>query len=137
MKGVNKAIILGYVGKDPEVRYMPSGGAAANFSVATSEQWKDKQTGQKKERTEWHNISAFGKLAEIIGEYVKKGDPVYIEGKIQTRKWQDRDGNDRYTTEIVTSELQMLGGRVQQSGASTNNEQPEKSNEGFDQDIPF
>lgn len=109
MKGINKAVILGRVGKDPEIRYAGNGNAIANFSVATSESWKDKQTGQKQEKTEWHRVSSFGKLAEIIGQYVKKGDAIYIEGKIQTRKWQDNNGQDRYTTEIVANEMQMLG----------------------------
>ena len=110
-KGVNKAIILGSLGNDPEMRYTADGKAIANLSVATNEQWKDKQTGEKKEKTEWHRVSAFGRLAEIMGEYLKKGSQVYIEGKIQTRKWQDQDGKDRYTTEIVAHEMQMVGGR--------------------------
>ena len=109
--GVNKAIILGNVGNDPELKYTASGNAIANISIATSESWKDKQTGQKQEKTEWHKVSAFGRLAEIIGEYVKKGSKVYIEGKIQTRKWQDKNGEDRYTTEIVANELQLLDSR--------------------------
>ena len=111
MKGVNKAIILGNVGNDPELKYTANGNAIANISIATSESWKDKQTGQKQEKTEWHKVSAFGRLAEIIGEYVKKGSKVYIEGKIQTRKWQDKNGEDRYTTEIVANELQLLDSR--------------------------
>ena len=109
--GVNKAIILGNVGNDPELKYTANGNAIANISIATSESWKDKQTGQKQEKTEWHKVSAFGRLAEIIGEYVKKGSKVYIEGKIQTRKWQDKNGEDRYTTEIVANELQLLDSR--------------------------
>lgn len=116
-KGVNKVILVGNLGKDPDIRYMPSGGAVANFSVATSESWKDKNTGEQKEKTEWHNISIFGKLAEIAGEYLRKGSQVYIEGALQTRKWQDQSGNDRYTTEVVVQgfggEMQMLGGKLE------------------------
>jgi single-strand DNA-binding protein len=110
-RGVNKVTIVGNLGQDPEVRYMPSGGAVTNISVATSESWKDKQTGQPQERTEWHRIVFFNRLAEIAGEYLKKGSQVYIEGSLRTRKWQDQSGQDRYTTEIVASEMQMLGGR--------------------------
>jgi single-strand DNA-binding protein len=111
MAGINKAIIVGRLGKDPEMRYMPDGTAVANFSVATSEDWKDKATGEKKERTEWHRIVAFRKLGEICGEYLAKGKLVYIEGRIQTRAWDDKDGNKRYTTEIVASDMQMLGSK--------------------------
>ena len=111
MAGINKAIIVGRLGKDPEMRYMPDGTAIANFTVATSEDWKDKSTGEKKERTEWHRIVAFQKLGEICGEYLSKGKQVYIEGRIQTRSWDDKDGNKRYTTEIVASTVQMLGSR--------------------------
>jgi single-strand DNA-binding protein len=111
-RGVNKVIIVGTLGQDPEVKYMPSGSAIANMSLATSETWKDKQTGEKKEKTEWHRVAIFGKLAEIAGEYLRKGSKVYIEGKLQTRKWQDQSGTDRYTTEIVldgfSSVMQML-----------------------------
>lgn len=107
--GVNKAIIVGYLGQDPDVRYMPNGKQVTNIRVATSEGWKDKQTGDKQERTEWHSIVAFEKLAEIMGQYLKKGAAVYIEGKIQTRKWQDKEGKDRYSTEIVASQMQMIG----------------------------
>lgn len=113
-RGVNKVIIVGNLGQDPDVRYMPSGGAVANITVATSESWNDKSTGEKKEQTEWHRIVLFGKLAEIAGEYLKKGSQVYIEGKLQTRKWTDKDGVDRYTTEVVVSmggTMQMLGGK--------------------------
>lgn len=109
-RGVNKAIIIGNVGQDPEVRYTPSGDAVANFSIATSEQWTDKQSGQKQERTEWHKCTAFGKLAEIIQQYVKKGSRLYAEGQLQTRKWQAQDGTDRYSTEIKVRDMQMLGG---------------------------
>jgi len=111
MKGINRAIIIGNLGKDPELRHTGSGLAIASITVATTESWKDGQTGEQKERTEWHRVSAFGRLAEIMGKYLKKGSQVYIEGKIQTRKWQDKDGQDRYTTEIIADEMQMLGGR--------------------------
>jgi len=111
MAGINKVIIVGNLGKDPEVRYMPSGGAVANITIATSETWKDKQSGQKQEKTEWHRVVMFNRLGEIAGEYLKKGSKVYIEGKLQTRKWQDNNGNDRYTTEIVANEMQMLDSR--------------------------
>ena len=110
-RGINKVTIVGNLGNDPEVKYMPSGGAVTNISVATSESWKDKQTGQPQERTEWHRIVFFNRLAEIVGEYLKKGSQVYVEGSLRTRKWQDQSGQDRYTTEIVGSEMQMLGGR--------------------------
>ena len=137
-KGVNKAIIIGNLGKDPDVRYTQSGTAVANFSVATSESWKDQQTGDKQEQTEWHNIVIWGKLAEIAGEYLKKGSKVFLMGKLQTRKWKDKEGNDKYTTEIVANEMQMLDG-VQQSSASNNNERAEPANRApdFDQDVPF
>lgn len=110
-RGINKVILVGNLGKDPEVRYMPSGSQVTNITLATSESWKDKQTGENKERTEWHSIVFFNRLAEIAGQYLKKGSQAYIEGSLRTRKWQDKDGNDRYTTEIVASEMQMLGGR--------------------------
>lgn len=110
MASLNKAILIGNLGRDPEMRYMQSGEAIANIAVATTETWKDKG-GERQEKTEWHRVSAFGKLAEIIGQYLKKGAQVYIEGKIQTRKWTDKDGQDRYTTEIVAHEMKMLGGR--------------------------
>lgn len=115
MASVNKVILVGNLGRDPEMRYMPSGDALASFSIATTDSWKDKN-GQKQERTEWHRISMFGKLAEIAGEYLKKGSSVYIEGRLQTRKWQDKEGNERQTTEVVADRMQMLGGR---SGANT------------------
>ncbi len=111
MASVNKVILVGNLGKDPETRYLPSGDAVTNFSIATTESWKDKASGEKKEATEWHRISTFGKLAEICAEYLKKGSQVYIEGKIQTRKWQDKDGNDRYSTEIKADQMKMLGGK--------------------------
>ena len=110
-RGINKVILIGNLGADPDTRYMPSGGAVTNLSVATSDSWKDKQTGEQKERTEWHKVAMFGRLAEIAAEYLRKGSKVYVEGRLQTRKWQDRDGNDRYTTEIVANEMQMLDGR--------------------------
>ena len=148
--GVNKAIILGNVGNDPELKYTASGNAIANISIATSESWKDKQTGQKQEKTEWHKVSAFGRLAEIIGEYVKKGSKVYIEGKIQTRKWQDKNGEDRYTTEIVANELQLLDSRSDTPAQAPQQQRPQAPQaprthsappppdmDAFDDDIPF
>lgn len=145
-RGVNKVILVGNLGQDPEVRYSPNGGAIANISVATSESWKDKNTGEQVEKTEWHRVVFFRRLAEIAGEYLKKGSKVYIEGKLQTRKWQDKNGQDRYTTEIIANEMQMLDSR----GGSTNFSQAEPaaaSNSGasidapppmdFDDDIPF
>ena len=110
-RGVNKVILVGNLGKDPEVRNMPNGNVVANITLATTESWKDKQSGEQQEKTEWHRIVMFRRLGEIAGEYLKKGSQVYIEGKLQTRKWQDNSGNDRYTTEIVANEMQMLGGR--------------------------
>ena len=110
-RGINKVILVGNLGGDPETRYMPSGSAVTNFTVATNETWKDKQTGEQKERTEWHKVVMFDRLAEIAAEYLRKGSQVYIEGKLQTRKWQGQDGQDRYTTEIRANEMQMLGGR--------------------------
>ncbi|MGH8274815.1 MAG: single-stranded DNA-binding protein [Gammaproteobacteria bacterium] len=110
-RGVNKAILIGNLGADPEMRYTQSGKAVANLRIATSERWRDKQSGEQQERTEWHRVVLFGKLGEIAGEYLKKGSQVYLEGRIQTRKWQGQDGQDRYTTEIVANEMQMLGGR--------------------------
>ncbi len=110
MASVNKVILVGNLGRDPEVRYMPDGGAITNISVATTDTWKDK-AGEKQEKTEWHRVAFFGKLAEIAGEYLKKGSQVYLEGRLQTRKWQDKDGQDKYTTEIVADRMQMLGSR--------------------------
>ena len=110
-RGINKVIIVGNLGQDPETRYMPSGAAVTNFTVATNESWKDKQTGEQKERTEWHRVAMFNRLAEIAAEYLRKGSQVYVEGKLRTRKWQGQDGQDRYTTEIIADEMQMLGGR--------------------------
>jgi single-strand DNA-binding protein len=110
-RGINKVILIGNLGAEPEVRYMPSGQAVANVRLATNESWRDKETGENQERTEWHAVVFFGKLAEIVKEYLHKGSQVYVEGRIRTRKWQDRDGHDRYTTEIVANEMQMLGSR--------------------------
>ena len=150
-RGVNKAIIVGTLGQDPEVRYTANGSAVANISVATNESWKDRQTGEQQERTEWHRIVMFGKLAEIAQQYLKKGSQAYFEGRIQTRKWQDQSGNDRYTTEVVANEMQMLGGRggggapmdaggASQSGGSRQSGSPAPEtapmDDGFD-DIPF
>ncbi len=146
-RGVNKVILVGNLGKDPESRYLASGTPVSNITIATSEGWKDKQTNETKERTEWHNVVFFGKLAEIAGEYLKKGSQVYVEGSLRTRKWQDRDGNDKYTTEIVASEMQMLGSRQGGSGGSSSGfdkpqQQPAAApaggDGGFDDDdIPF
>ncbi|HEX4597258.1 MAG TPA: single-stranded DNA-binding protein [Burkholderiaceae bacterium] len=111
MASVNKVILVGNLGRDPETRYVPDGAAITNISVATTSQWKDKNTGEKREETEWHRVAFFGRLAEIAGEYLKKGSQVYIEGRLRTRKWQDKDGQDRYTTEIVADVMQMLGAR--------------------------
>src|SRR5271155_5374552 len=110
-RGINKVILIGHLGADPETRAMPSGLTVANLRLATTESWKDKQSGEQQERTEWHNVALFGRLGEIAAEYLRKGSQVYIEGRLRTRKWQDKEGRDRYTTEIVGSEMQMLGGR--------------------------
>ena len=139
-RGINKVILVGNLGQDPETRDMPSGGAVTNISVATSEQWKDKKTGDQKERTEWHKIAFFGRLAEIAAEYLRKGSQVYVEGKLRTRKWQDRDGNDHWTTEVIADELQMLGGPTQSSnkqfkGSDVN--PPKDVQDVYDDDIPF
>jgi single-strand DNA-binding protein len=146
-RGVNKVILVGNLGKDPEVRYMPNGNAVANITLATSESWKDKQTGEQQEKTEWHRVVMFRRLGEIAGEYLKKGSQVYIEGKLQTRKWQDNSGNDRYTTEIVANEMQMLGGRGGGGGSASYNTDsaPAKAApapaaagaDDFEDDIPF
>lgn len=111
MASVNKVILIGNLGRDPETRYAPSGDAICNITIATSETWKDKNTGEKKEQTEWHRVVFFGRLAEIAAQYLRKGSPVYVEGRLQTRKWQDKDGQDRYTTEIRADEMKMLGSR--------------------------
>jgi len=144
-RGINKVILIGNLGRDPEVRYMPNGNAVANITVATSESWKDKQSGETQEKTEWHRVVLFRRLGEIAGEYLKKGSQVYIEGKLQTRKWQDNNGQDRYTTEIVANELQMLGGRGGGSAGFSDDAQGGRQPaaavaEGpgeFDDDIPF
>jgi single-strand DNA-binding protein len=159
-RGINKVILVGNLGQDPEVRYTPNGSAIANISIATSESWKDKNTGQMQEKTEWHRVSFFGKLAEIAGEYLKKGSQVYVEGKLQTRKWQDKQGQDRYTTEVVvdgfSGVMQMLGGRGEgaSGGGQQYQQRPQQAapqqapqqqpapadggfNDSFDDDIPF
>ena len=150
-RGVNKVILVGNLGKDPEMRYMPSGDAVANFSIATTESWNDRQSGEKVEKTEWHNIVVFRKLAEICGEYLRKGSQVYIEGKLQTSKWQDKaTGTDRYKTEIVCNEMQMLGGRAgagmpesRPAGQAPQSASPQPQQTSsapandFDDDIPF
>ena len=157
-RGINKVIIVGNLGQDPETRYMPSGAAVTNFTVATNESWKDKQTGEQKDRTEWHRVAMFNRLAEIAAEYLRKGSQVYIEGKLRTRKWQGQDGQDRYTTEIIADEMQMLGGRGGAGGGSFGggggqqgggqqgsggqqggggNAPPQPGPDDFDDDIPF
>lgn len=157
-RGINKVILIGNLGKDPETRYMPNGGAVTNVTVATSESWKDKQSGQQQERTEWHNVVFFNRLAEIAGEYLKKGSKVYLEGSLRTRKWQDKSGADRYTTEIVGSEMQMLDSRAGGTANFGNDQQgqgqgqgqqnygsmaapaqqaPPPADQDFDDDIPF
>ncbi len=153
-RGINKVIIVGNLGKDPETRYMPSGGAVTNITVATSESWKDKSSGQQQERTEWHNVVFYNRLAEIAGEYLRKGSKVYLEGSLRTRKWQDKSGNDRYTTEIIATEMQMLDSRgdsqQQQQAqpaatpvpAQNQSRQPQPAPQpamvdDFDDDIPF
>lgn len=147
-RGVNKVIIVGNLGNDPDTKYMPSGSAVTNLSVATNESWKDKQTGEQKDRTEWHRVAMFGRLAEIAAEYLRKGSQVYIEGKLRTRKWQDQQGNDKYTTEIIADEMQMLGGRsgggAPAMGGGSGGPPPGPPSQGgggssgdFDDDIPF
>lgn len=152
-RGINKVILVGNLGADPEVRYMPSGGAVANITVATSDSWKDKQTGEAQERTEWHRVVFFNRLAEIVGEYLRKGAKVYVEGSLRTRKWQDQSGVERYTTEIVAAEMQMLDGRGGQGGGGASHaahhapaQMPSMAaepamasrvHEEFDDDIPF
>lgn len=124
-RGVNKVILIGNCGNDPETRYMPNGGAVTNVNIATSESWKDKQSGQMQERTEWHRCVFYQRLAEIAGEYLKKGSKVYVEGSLRTRKWQGQDGQDRYTTEIIVNEMQMLDGRGE--GAQSGGDQPQRA----------
>ena len=150
MASVNKVILVGNLGKDPEVRYMPNGDAVANVTIATSESWKDKASGEKKEITEWHRLVFYRKLAEIVGQYLKKGVTIYAEGRIRTRKWQDKDGQDRYTTEIEANEMQMLGGRRDGESRAEGSEpaksyapragsapKPPSSFDDMDDDIPF
>ena len=150
-RGVNKVILIGHLGQDPQSRAMPSGKAVVNLRLATSDQWRDKQTGENKEATEWHNVVMFDRLAEIAAEYLRKGSQIYVEGRIRTRKWQDKDGGDRYTTEIVANEMTMLGGRgaadrgaapAQDRSRSRAEEpaaraEPAGVAESFDDDIPF
>lgn len=146
-RGVNKVILIGNLGNDPDIRYTQGGAAVANISLATAESWRDKDSGEQQERTEWHRIVFFGRLAEIVGEYLKKGSQIYVEGRLQTRKWQDKEGKDRYTTEIVANDMQMLGSRS--SGSANYDQSPPKTEESsssskatatqdeFDDDIPF
>ena len=149
-RGVNKVILIGNLGQDPEVRYMPNGNAVTNVTLATSESWKDKNTGDVQERTEWHRVVFFRRLAEVAGEYLRKGSKVYVEGRLQTRKWQDQSGQDRYTTEIIADQMQMLdsrGGDVASQGAPAGARAPKSTPErapapaedtaDFDDDIPF
>jgi len=149
-RGINKVIIVGNLGGDPETRYMPSGSAVTNITVATNESWKDKKTGEQKDRTEWHKVAMFNRLAEVAAEYLRKGSQVYIEGKLRTRKWQDKSGQDRWTTEIIADEMQMLGGRGGGSGggggsapmssdqnSSPPSAPPQPDPGDFDDDIPF
>jgi len=152
-RGINKVIIVGNLGNDPETRYMPSGSAVTNLTVATNESWKDKQTGEQKDRTEWHKVAMFNRLAEIAAEYLRKGSQVYIEGKLRTRKWQDKSGQDRWTTEIIADEMQMLGGRGGAGGGAGGgggsapmssgqdsgppSAPPQTGPDDFDDDIPF
>ena len=148
-RGVNKVILVGNLGRDPEVRYAASGSAIANVTIATTDSWKDRQSGERQERTEWHRVVFFGRLAEIVSEYLKKGSQVYVEGRLQTRKWQDQSGADRYTTEIVANEMQMLGSRgggaprddaeFDQSPAQSAETVTDPASGGgdFDDDIPF
>ena len=140
MVSVNKVILIGHLGKDPDVRYMPNGDQVTNLTLATSETWKDKNSGEKKEATEWHRVVFFRKLAEIAGQYLKKGSQVYIEGSLKTRKWQDKEGQERYTTEIVGSEMRMLGSRQDSGpppmGAAAPPSSPSSSDDGSG-DIPF
>jgi single-strand DNA-binding protein len=144
-RGINKVILVGNLGADPETRYTPSGSAVTKIRIATSESWKDRQTGERQERTEWHRIVFFGRLAEIAGEYLKKGSQVYVEGSLRTDKWQDQSGQDRYTTEIVANEMQMLGGRAGAGAPASSDDsrgfgsaEPSTAREpALDDDIPF
>lgn len=146
-RGVNKVILVGNLGQDPEVKYMPSGQAVCNISIATTDSWNDKTSGEKIEKTEWHRVVFFRRLAEIAGEYLRKGSQIYIEGRLQTRKWQDQGGNDRYTTEIVANDMQMLGGKgggaappMTEKSSGASNKEPASAGstaDDFDDDIPF
>ena len=149
-RGINKVILIGNLGNDPDVRYTAGGAAVSNISLATTESWKDRESGEQQEKTEWHRVVFFGKLAEIVAEYLKKGSQVYVEGRLQTRKWQDKEGNERYTTEIVASEMTMLGGRPSGGGggyeraapsepASSGGKTPGRTGDDsfVDDDIPF
>jgi single-strand DNA-binding protein len=145
-RGINKVILVGNLGADPETRAMPSGSTVTNIRVATTESWKDKNTGDQQERTEWHSIAFFGRLAEVAAEYLRKGSQVYVEGKLRTRKWQDRDGNDRWSTEVIANEMQMLGSRPGSSApaqqppaasAQVTADAPQPPPGEFDDDIPF
>lgn len=143
-RGINKVILIGHLGQDPEVKYMPSGQAVCNITLATTESWTDKNSGEKVERTEWHRVVFFRRLAEIAGEYLRKGSQVFVEGRLQTRKWQDQGGNDRYTTEIVANDMQMLGSKgstsiTQEAPPAPEAQQAASSASGdeFDDDIPF
>ena len=142
-RGINKVIIVGNLGADPDSRAMPSGNAVTNISVATSESWNDRDTGEKQEKTEWHRVVFFNRLAEIAAQYLKKGSQVYVEGKIQTRKWEDKEGNERWTTEIVANQMQMLGDRMSNNMSNDNASSPQSSSDNdfstdeFDDDIPF
>ena len=136
-RGLNKVILIGNLGRDPETKYLPSGAAVTSLILATSESWKDKQTGEQKERTEWHRVVGFNRLAEIMGEYLKKGSKVYIEGQLRTEKWQDKEGVDRYTTEIIASEMQMLDSRDPNSTAPRQAPRQAPAADHFDDDIPF
>jgi len=142
-RGINKVIIVGNLGADPDSRAMPSGNAVTNISVATSESWNDRETGEKQEKTEWHRVVFFNRLAEIAAQYLKKGSQVYIEGKIQTRKWEDKEGNERWTTEVVANQMQMLGDRMSNDMSNDNASSSQSSSDNdfstdeFDDDIPF
>ena len=137
-RGINKVILIGNCGQDPETKFSASGAAITNISVATSESWKDKQTGENQERTEWHRVVFFNRLAEIVGEYLRKGSKVYIEGSLRTRKWQDQNGQDRYATEIVGNEMQILDSRSSGEAQPPSSAQPQpQAMESFDDDIPF
>ena len=140
MSSVNKALIIGNLGQDPEIKYTQSGSPVANLSVATSERWKDKNTGEQKEQTEWHRVVVFGRLAEIAEQYLKKGSKIFIEGKFQTRDWEDADGNKKYTTEVVAREMTMLDSKASMSSDAPSSDSPSKEtpkDDSFEEDIPF